>query len=464
MLENFIINLEEDIRMQITFGSDPGTLSDSVVVGVYQGKVLTPAAEELDQQAAGVITKTLKLNHFKGALGEVFAIPSPAGLDGVSRVILMGLGRIDKLSPTQCQKAGAAVQTVLSRTPDSHVTFFADACEKGNMRSADVAVHLAVGVSLKNWRFDTYKTKTSTDELSHLVSAKVVTSEPDEASDQFSVESAVIEGVKLTRTLVSEPPNTLYPEAMTAKILELKKLGLEIEVLGEKAMRKLGMHTLLSVAEGSVKEPQLIIIEWRGAADPIEKPNAIVGKGETYDSGGLSLKPPKAMESMKYDMAGSATVAGLMRALAGRNAPINAVGVLGMVENMPSGHALRPGDIVTSMSGQTIEVLNTDAEGRLVLADALWYTQERFKPHTMIDLATLTGAIVVALGHEQAGLFSNNDVLADNLRKASEAVDELVWRLPMGDAYDKDMDSDIAQICNIQKTARAAARNTPAQI
>lgn len=449
--------------MQIKFISESNTFSDSVVVGVYQGKVLSPSAELLDQHTSGTLSRALKANHFKGAVGEVFAIPSPAGLEGVVRIILVGLGQAEELSEIACQKAGAAAQVLLSRTPDSSVTFYADACERSAMKGAEVAVNMAIGVSLRNWRFDTYKTKSSTEELSHLVSATIVTAEAQEAAELFEVESAVVEGVKLTRTLVSEPPNALYPEAMTKEILELKKMGLEVEVLGEKAMRKLGMNSLLGVAEGSVKEPQLIIIEWHGATDPSEKPIAFVGKGVTFDSGGLSLKPPKSMETMKYDMAGSATVAGVMRALAGRNAPVNAVGVLGMVENMPSGHALRPGDILTSMSGQTIEVLNTDAEGRLVLADALWYTQDRFKPHTMIDLATLTGAIVVALGGEHAGLFANNDELAEKLYKTSEMVDERVWRLPLSDVYDRDIDSDIADVCNIQKTAGAAGSITAAQ-
>ena len=256
-------------------------------------------------------------------------------------------------------------------------------------------------------------------------------------------------------------PNVLYPETMALKALDLKNLGLTVEVLGEKDMEKLGMGALLGVGQGSIRESKLIILQWsNGPKD--QAPIAVVGKGVTFDTGGISIKPSNGMEDMKYDMAGSGVVLGLMKALAMRQAKVNIVGVMGMVENMPSGSAQRPADVVTSMSGQTIEVLNTDAEGRLVLADALWYTQDRFKPQTMINLATLTGAIKVALGEEYAGLFSNNDELSEKLTEAGKIVQEPLWRLPMGEAYDRDIDSDIADMKNVG-SGRGAGSITAAQ-
>ena len=267
---------------------------------------------------------------------------------------------------------------------------------------------------------------------------------------------AVAEGVKLARDFVMEPPNILYPEEYAKRIAKLEKEGLEIEVLGESQMKKLGMGSLLGVSQGSAREAKLVIMRWNGGKDG-DKPLAFVGKGLTFDTGGISLKPGPGMEEMKGDMGGSAAVVGLMRALAGRKAKANVVGVVALVENMPDGNAQRPGDVVTSMSGQTIEILNTDAEGRLVLADALWYTQERFDPAFIIDLATLTGAVLIALGHEHAAIFSNDDKLADRLFAAGKASDEGVWRLPIGPEYDRHIDSDIADMKNLGQGRNAGS-------
>jgi leucyl aminopeptidase len=280
----------------------------------------------------------------------------------------------------------------------------------------------------------------------------------------------VADGVFFSRDLISEPGNIVYPETLAEAAQGLEQLGVEVEVLGEKEMKKLGMGALLGVGQGSARESKLVVMQWRGASGKSEgkgrkksdsAPVAFIGKGVTFDTGGISIKPSAGMEEMKYDMAGAGTVVGLMKALAGRKAKVDAVGVIGCVENMPSGTAQRPGDIVTSMSGQTIEVLNTDAEGRLVLADALWYTQDRFKPRFMINLATLTGAIVIALGHHKAGLFSNNDELAERIIAAGLAVDEPAWRMPLGPEYDKALKSDAADMKNIGN--RAAGSVTAAQ-
>jgi leucyl aminopeptidase len=261
---------------------------------------------------------------------------------------------------------------------------------------------------------------------------------------------------------VAEPANVIYPETLAEQACTLERYGVAVEVLDEGAMRELGMGALLGVAQGSARPPRLVVMQWHGAGAHQPAPLAFIGKGVTFDTGGISIKPAAGMGDMKWDMAGSAVVIGLMRLLAARKAKVNAVGIVGLVENMPSGTAQRPGDIVTSMSGQTIEVLNTDAEGRLVLADAMWYCQDRFKPALMIDLATLTGAVIVALGHNNAGLFANDDELADRLIAAGKAVGEEVWRLPLADAYDRDLESDAADVKNIGG-GRAAGSITAAQ-
>ncbi|HEX7199625.1 MAG TPA: leucyl aminopeptidase, partial [Dongiaceae bacterium] len=265
----------------------------------------------------------------------------------------------------------------------------------------------------------------------------------------FTARGAVADGVTIARDLVNEPANVLYPVEFARRASSLSKLGVTVEVLDVPAMKKLGMGALLGVGQGSAHESQLVIMQWRGASDAKQRPIAFVGKGVTFDTGGISIKPAQGMEDMKWDMAGAGTVIGLMHALAARKAKVNALGIAGLVENMPSGTAQRPGDIVTSMSGQTIEVINTDAEGRLVLADALWYCQEQFKPQAIIDLATLTGAIIIALGNVHGGLFSNNDTLAERLAAAGKATGELLWRMPLAEAYDKLINTDAADMKNI---------------
>jgi leucyl aminopeptidase len=282
-----------------------------------------------------------------------------------------------------------------------------------------------------------------------VTTVRIVTGNPDAAAEALAPLAAVADGVTFARDLVSEPANVLYPAEFAARVQALESLGLEIEVLGEAEMEKLGMGSLLGVGQGSRRESQLVVMQWKGAGDPAAQPVAFVGKGVCFDTGGISIKPAAGMEDMKWDMGGAAAVAGTMIALASRKARVNAVGILGLVENMPDGNAQRPGDVVTSMSGQTIEVINTDAEGRLVLADALWYCQDRFKPKFMIDLATLTGAIIIALGHDYAGLFSNNDDLSDKLLGASKASGDLLWRMPLPAAYDKNIESMIADVKNV---------------
>ena len=314
--------------------------------------------------------------------------------------------------------------------------------------SAEQAARAAFGVVLGAYRFDKYRTTLKPEKMPSIKTVRVVAADPKAAEAAFQPLSAVADGVMFARDLVCEPPNVLYPAEFARRVKELENLGLEVEILGEAEMEKLGMRTLLAVGQGSERESQVAIMKWNGGKAG-DQPLAFVGKGVCFDTGGISIKPAEGMEDMKWDMGGAAAVAGLMHALAGRKAKVNVIGVLGLVENMPDGNAQRPGDVVKSMSGQTVEVINTDAEGRLVLADCLWYVQDRFKPKFMIDLATLTGAMIVALGHEYAGVFSNDDEVANAILAAGPKVDEPVWRMPLPDRYDRHIDSQIADMKNV---------------
>ena len=324
---------------------------------------------------------------------------------------------------------------------------------------AHLAAHFAVGSRLCSYRFDKYRTKEKKEDKPKLARLNVQVAETAAARRLFSRLDSVAAGVFSTRDLVSEPANVIYPQTLAREARKLSKLGVRVEVFDEKKMKGLGFGALLGVGQGSAHPPRLVVMRWNGGPTQGNgaRPIAFVGKGVTFDSGGISIKPSRGMEDMKWDMAGAGVVIGLMHALARRKAKVNVVGVVGLVENMPSATAQRPGDIVKSYSGQTIEVLNTDAEGRLVLADALWYCQKRFKPQFMVNLATLTGAIIVSLGAHHAGLFSNNDELAKRLTDAGLAVGEKLWRLPLDDAYDKMIDSKAADVQNISSGGGAGS-------
>ena len=329
---------------------------------------------------------------------------------------------------------------------------------KDNVAPADVA-SFALGAQLRDYKFDKYKSKKTPTKKASAKSAKaddektlkklvVHCADPRAAGQAFNPERAIVDGVNLARDLVNEPANVLGPAEFAAKVKTLTKAGLQIEVMSEATLKRHGMGALLAVGQGSERPSHVVVIQWKGAGPKGGAPIAIVGKGVTFDTGGISLKPAAGMEDMKGDMAGAACVVGLMLALAERKAKVNAVGVIGLTENMPSGGATRPGDVVTAMSGTTIEVLNTDAEGRMVLADCLWYAQDKFKPKAVINLATLTGAVMVALGKEHAGLFSNDDELSEWLTAAGKETGEQLWRLPLGPKYDKLIDSKVADIKN----------------
>ncbi len=403
-----------------------------------------PAAGAAEVDPAGVVARASEIAKFTGKSMGVLDIIAPQG-SAADRLVVLGLGKADSLTAYDWIKAGgAAAGTVKTMTK---VTVFLDA--PGVTVGGAEAAGFALGMLLRAYSFDSYKTKKKDDEdkVPQTVSVTIVTAAHEAATKAFSGAKAVAGGVTLARELVNLPPNVLGPVEFADKAKELEKLGVEVEVLTEAEMKELGMGALLGVAQGSVRPPRLAIMQWKGGKAG-EAPLAFIGKGVTFDTGGISIKPGASMEDMKGDMGGAAAVTGLMHTLAARKARVNVVGIIGLVENMPDGNAQRPGDIVTSMSGQTIEIINTDAEGRLVLCDALWYCNDRFKPRFMVNLATLTGAIMVALGNVNAGLFSNNDALSAELTGAGEATGEKLWRMPLGKDYDKMIDSKFADMKN----------------
>ena len=336
------------------------------------------------------------------------------------------------------------------------IDIYADSLSENKDKLSKVFSEFIFGYNLKSYTFNKYKTLNK-EKINKKISFKIISSYQEKIRKDYKYYDAIKEGVFLSRDLVSEPPNVLNPKKYTEEIKKLSKLGLKVEILNEAKLKKLGMYSLLGVGQGSENESFVVVIRWNGAKNSFGKPLAFVGKGVCFDTGGISLKPARFMEEMKYDMGGSAVVVGLMKSLALRKAKINAVGVVGLVENMPDGNAQRPGDIVKSYSGKTIEVLNTDAEGRLVLADALSFTEKKYKPQFIIDLATLTGAIIISLGEEYAGLFSNNDDLSDKVFTASKIVNEKVWKLPLHKNYDKLMNSTVADMQNINYSGGAGS-------
>ena len=389
----------------------------------------------------GALAQAAAASRFTGAKGQTLDVLAPSGLDA-ARLVLVGVGKAAGVDAIGIEHAAASAYAAVKASGLTTLRIeLPDA-------SPELAARAALGVRLGAYRFDKYRTKEPADKKPSVVKAEIVAADAGAALKAFEPLSALADAVSFTRDLVSEPPNVLYPAEYAQRVKALESLGLEVEIVGEAEMMKLGMGSLLAVGQGSVRDSQLVVIRWNGAADKAAQPIAFVGKGVCFDTGGISIKPAENMEDMKWDMGGSAAVAGLMHVLAGRKAKVNAVGILGLVENMPDGNAYRPGDVLTSMSGQTIEVINTDAEGRLVLADAVWYCQNRFKPKVMVDLATLTGAIIIALGHDLAGCYSNNEDLAGALISASQTEGEPLWRMPLPAAYDKNLDSMIADMKN----------------
>jgi len=451
--------------MEISFKAASLPSEGTLVLSAYEDGALGPLGRDLDKAMDGGVTRALEAKNFKGKAGKVVEMLTPAG-SGLDRIVVVGMGDPKAVTAITVEDSAAEAFASLSTGAGRDATFIIERVTGVKLDANELAAHAAFGAKLRSYKFDKYKTDNGKKKEAGKNTSVVFGCAAKGAADKLWAElDAVSDGVFLARDLVNEPANHLHPEEFAARCKALSKEGVKVQVLGEEQMKKLGMGALLGVGQGSAYESQLAVMQWMGDTNSAGKPNsdpiAFVGKGLTFDAGGISIKPSGGMEDMKGDMGGAAAVTGLMHALAKRKAKVNVVGVVGLTENMLGTGAQRPGDVVTSMSGQTIAVLNTDAEGRLVLADALWYTQDRFKPQFMIDLATLTGAIIVSLGHEHAGLFTNSDDIAKGLSAAGEAVDEPVWRFPLTDKYNTQIDSKIADMQNIG--VRGAGSITAAQ-
>lgn len=468
-------------RMKVEFRGVEPVVGGDVVVFVGDDLKLTPLAQDLLGAAAqALVTRAAAVERFKGKARSALVLTAPAGVQ-TDRLVVIGLGDEAARASTDYTRLGGVTMGKVGPGRTVHVVFDfpppAETAPEGAVQEKDGkksakkaakkasalagvvsgaapaagpedAADLALGLQLRAYRFDQYKTKKKDDDRAEEGGVfTLYLADPSAARKAWRAREAIAAGVILARDLVNEPPNVLFPEAFADRAAKLGKLGVEIEVLDQKHLAKLGMRALLGVAQGSAFAPRVVVMRWNGGRSG-DAPVAFIGKGVSFDTGGISIKPAAGMEDMKGDMGGAACVTGLMHALAARNAKVNAIGVIGLVENMPDGAAQRPGDIVESMSGQTIEIINTDAEGRLVLADILWYANERFKPRFMIDLATLTGAILVSLGQEHAGLFANDDALAGEIAAAGEATGETVWRMPMGEPFDRMIDSKFADMKN----------------
>lgn len=417
--------------MDIQFVAQIDASADVVAFPVRKGEA---------SQLGALLGAAAAQARFDGAAG---AVAETAAIDGeqAKRLLLVGIG---DGTTHDLERAGAALVARLqtSGVTAAHVDF----ASAGQVDEDDVLA-FAMGARLRNWRIDTYRTRLA-DNAKPSLSRVVIASPAGDLSARWGSYSAVADGVALTQTLVAEPPNIVYPETFVERCQHLTDLGVELEVLDERQMKALGMGALLGVAQGSTRPPRLLAMRWNGG-NPGDAPVVFIGKGVTFDTGGISIKPAAGMDMMKWDMGGAGAVAGAIKAIAGRKAKANVVGVVGLVENMPDGNAMRPGDIVTSMSGQTVEVLNTDAEGRLVLCDAITWAQKAYDPKIIVDLATLTGAMVISLGHEYAGVFANDDKLATDLIAAGEGSNNKLWRFPLSAAYDKLIDSPIADMKNV---------------
>ena len=423
---------------------DLGNVEGRVAVCVTPDGKLDQGARRANRLTKGAVARLVESKVFeKAKSGQVKTLAWPVGMAAEALDVLVLPNRPTAM---EARKAGVALAKTKGKAALTVVT-----------GSRPRAEELAMGIALRDYRFEAHKTAEDDDELG----AVTVQSTQHEAAGTAAVALlAVAEGVTMTRDLVNEPANVLTTTNFADRLVEMSSLGLKVDVLEEKDLEKLGMHMMLSVGQGSDSPSKVVVMHWNGGAKDAA-PLALVGKGVVFDTGGISLKPAGGMEDMTMDMGGAGVVAGTMRALALRKAKANVVGLVGLVENMPSGNATRPGDVVTSMKGDTVEVINTDAEGRLVLGDVMWYAQDRFKPAGMIDLATLTGAIIIGLGHENAGVFSNNDDLCKGFLKAAEAEGEGAWRMPLGEAYDKQLKSRIADMKNVG--GRPAGSITAAQ-
>ncbi len=431
------------IRFQPTDLDQMATAEGRVAIVIPPEGKMDPGARRANRLTRGAVARLLESERFeKAKAGQVISLAWPGGMAAEALDVLVLPRRADS---EECRKAGAALAKAAGAKPLLVMA--------GNQPRIE---DLAAGIALRTYDFDAHKTK----EPEERGVVTICHSNPDDAEAAFAPLQAVAEGVHMTRDLVNEPANVLTTTEFADRLKEMEALGLKVEVLEEDKLAELGMRTLLSVGQGSESPSKVVVMHWNGG-DKDDAPLALVGKGVVFDTGGISLKPSAGMEDMTMDMGGAGVVAGTMRALALRKAKANVVGLVGLVENMPSGTATRPGDVVKSLKGDTVEIINTDAEGRLVLCDVMWYAQERFNPVGMIDLATLTGAVIIGLGHENAGVFSNNDTFCDAFLSAAKTEGEGAWRMPLGKAYDDMLKSRIADMKNVG--GRPAGSITAAQ-
>ncbi|MDR3325966.1 MAG: leucyl aminopeptidase [Rhodospirillaceae bacterium] len=433
--------------MKINFVKNTLPTDGALVVGILDNRILTPTAQLINKQTSGMINRVMMNSRFEGKRDQFLLLSYPTGLE-VQHLLLIGLGKAESFDVLASHTFGGNIVAQLLNVGDKVVTIAVDDVEGVPICEEELAANIAFGAKLRSYRFDKYRTKEKIEEKPSIEKLVICLTNHVIAKRLYTTLDCIAEGVFLTRNLVSEPANIIYPESLANQAKALTELGVVVEVFGKNSMKKFGMGALLGVGHGSERESQLVVMQWIGNRDQTKSPVAFIGKGVTFDSGGISIKPANGMEEMKSDMAGSAVIIGLMKTLALRKAKTSAIGVIGLVENMLSGTAQRPGDVITTMSGQTVEVINTDAEGRLVLADVLWYTQNRFNPQIMIDLATLTGAIVISLGDHYAGLFANDNDLATKLLIAGKHVNELLWQMPLDEFYDDKIKSDIADMKN----------------
>jgi leucyl aminopeptidase len=431
--------------MKINFAGAALPKSGILVVLADEGGKLLAQGVLADKRCNGQLTRAIKAAKFEGKRDSVLDCLAPGG--GFDRILIIGMGAADSLGEKEVELLGGVMAGALQSAKAKAAGIVIELASKTKVKPEDAAALIASGASLRIYSFDGYKSK-KPEKNGAIEELTILSTVAAKAKAAFGPLSAIREGVHLARNLVNEPANILFPIEFASRAKALTKSGVKVEILNPAQMKKLGMNALLGVAQGSPHEARLVVMRWNGGKKG-DKPVAFIGKGVTFDTGGISIKPAAGMEDMKGDMGGAACVTGLMLALAKRKAKVNAIGAIGIVENAIDGKAQRPGDVVKSMSGQTIAVLNTDAEGRLVLADVLWYIQNRFKPKFMVNLATLTGAILVALGKEHAGLFSNNDELSVRLAEAGTATGEKVWRMPLTAEYDKLIDHDVADMKNI---------------
>lgn len=440
----------------VSFSKTPALKTKMAIVMVAEGGKLTDKGTALDQDAGGAIAHFIKTSrNFTGKAGQVGALPGAPGFK-YDRIVLLGMGKPEKATIDEITAMGGRFSASFAGFNCESAVFFADGFKIFKAVSAEEAASaFAAGFILRAYGFDKYKTKAKDDKTPKSCKIEFVLEGAAKASSLFKDQKAVAAGVHFARDLVNEPPNKLYPASMASRVkAELAPLGVKVEVLDEKKMTQLGFEAHLAVGQGSIRPPRVVILQWNGSKNTTAKPIAFVGKGVTFDTGGINLKPSDGMADMKMDMGGAAAVVGLFRALAARKAKVNAVGIIGLAENMPSDRSYRPSDVIGSLAGKTIEVLNTDAEGRLVLADALTYIQKKHDPKFVIDLATLTGAIMIALGHEYCGTFVNDDKLWSQMEAASKATGEKLWRMPLDNAFKDSMKGSISDVQNLSTMGR----------